>query len=145
MPLTINRQKGLIKASEDEITMLKKQNKHNGLIIGGDFNAPGIDWPTLTIKGHQYPEHMNKHILDITKDNVFEQIVDFPTQEDKTLDLILTMHPSTTARCKPLPSLGRSNHDIVLYDTSLMPFRPRLPQVVPVGKSRFGRHQTGSL
>ena len=118
-----------MKASKDEIAMLKKQNKHNMLIIGGDFNAPNIYWPTLTIKGHQFPERMNKHILDITKDNVFEQIMDFPTREDKTLDLILTTHPSYTytARCKPLPSLGRSDHDIVLYDTSLMPFRPRLP------------------
>ena len=88
------------------------------LIIGGHFNnAPDIDWTTLTIKGQQYPERTNKHILDTTKDNVFEQIVEFPTREDKTPDLILTTHPSPTARCKPLPSLGRSDHDVVLYDT----------------------------
>jgi hypothetical protein len=108
--------------------MLKKKNKNNVLIVGGDFNVPDIDWPTLTIKGSQYPDRTNKDILDIVRDNVFEQIVNFPTRKTKTLDLILTTHPSFSTRCKSLPSLGKSDHDIVLYDTTLTPFRPRLPR-----------------
>ena len=55
-------------------------------------------------------------------------MVDFPTRWDATLDLILTSHPNFSARCKPLPSLGKSDHDIVLYDTTLTPLRPKPPK-----------------
>ncbi|KAL8614267.1 hypothetical protein ACOMHN_007605 [Nucella lapillus] len=56
------------------------------------------------------------------------QQVDFPTRQKKTLDLILTTHPSLKTRCKALPSVGNSDHDVVLYDTSLRPFRPKPPK-----------------
>ncbi|KAL8610129.1 hypothetical protein ACOMHN_024595 [Nucella lapillus] len=56
-------------------------------------------------------------------------MVDFPTRKDKTtLDIILTSHPSFKVRCKPLPSVGNSGHDIVLYDTALAPHRSRPPR-----------------
>ncbi|KAL8618871.1 hypothetical protein ACOMHN_000878 [Nucella lapillus] len=56
-------------------------------------------------------------------------MVDFPTRKDKTtLDIILTSHPSFKVRCKPLPSVGNSDHDIVLYDTALAPHRSRPPR-----------------
>ena len=56
----------------------------------------------------------------------------FPTRKDKVLDLLTTTHPSFKDRCKPLPSLGYSDHHIVLYDTSLTPFRPK-----PQGRRLF--------
>ncbi|KAL8610949.1 hypothetical protein ACOMHN_042566 [Nucella lapillus] len=56
-------------------------------------------------------------------------MVDFPTRKDKiTLDIILTSHPSFKVQCKPLPSVGSSDHDIVLYDTTLAPHRSRPPR-----------------
>ncbi|KAL8623448.1 hypothetical protein ACOMHN_058893 [Nucella lapillus] len=57
-----------------------------------------------------------------------EQQVDFPTRQKKTLDLILTTHPSLKTRCRALPSVGNSDHDVVLYDTSLRPFQPKPPK-----------------
>ncbi|CAG2226442.1 unnamed protein product [Mytilus edulis] len=39
--------------------------------------------------------------------------------KEKTLDLILTSHPSFKQRCKPIPAIGNSDHDIVLLDTSI--------------------------
>jgi hypothetical protein len=44
--------------------------------------------------------------------------VDFPTRKENTLDLIFTTHPSFTQRCKPLPSIGNNDHDIVLLDVA---------------------------
>ena len=108
-------------STKEEFDKLKRRTKHNVLIIGGDFNSPDIDWPTLSIQGNQYPLRLSKTILDLVNDNDLEQIVDFPTRKDKTLDLIMTTHPSFKSRCKPLLSLGNSDHDIVLYDTSLTP------------------------
>ena len=54
-------------------------------------------------------------------------MVDFETRRKSrnTLDLILTSHPGLKQRCKPLPSIGNSDHDIVLYDCALKPFRPK--------------------
>ncbi|KAL8604168.1 hypothetical protein ACOMHN_047380 [Nucella lapillus] len=57
-----------------------------------------------------------------------EQQVDFPTRQKKTLDLILTTHPSLKTRCKALQSVGNSDHDVALYDTSLRPFQPKPPK-----------------
>ena len=119
-------------STKEEFDKLKRKTKHNVLIIGGDFNSPDIDWPTLSIQGNQYPLRLSKTILDLVNDNDLEQIVDFPTRKDKTLDLIMTTHPSFKSRCKPLPSLGNSDHDIVLYDTSLT---PPPPDVNPHGES----------
>ena len=96
-------------------------------LIGGDFNFPDIDWnwKDLSIKGSQYTPQTNQTFLDIIADNSFEQIVDFPTRNDTILDLILMSHPSYRERCKPLPSLRNSDHDIVLLDTTLEPYRPK--------------------
>ena len=118
-------------STKEEFDKLKK--KHNVLIIGGDFNSPDIDWPTLSIQGNQYPLRLSKSILDLVNDNDLEQIVDFPTRKDKTLGLIMTTHPSFKSRCKPLPSLVNTDHDIVLYDTSLTP--PPAPDVNPHDES----------
>jgi hypothetical protein len=51
--------------------------------------------------------------------------VDFPTRKENTLDLIFTTHPSFKQRCKPLPSIGNSDHDIVLLDVACKPVKPK--------------------
>ena len=45
-----------------------------------------------------------------------EQLVDFPTRLENTLDLIFTSHPSFKIRCKPLPPIGqKSDRDIFFF------------------------------
>ncbi|KAL8618296.1 hypothetical protein ACOMHN_061141 [Nucella lapillus] len=115
-------------ATRLELQQLRRKVKQGILIIGGDFNTPDIDWNTLSIAGNQYPIHVNQTLLNFVADSNMEQQVDFPTRQKKTLDLILTTHPSLKTRCKALPSVGNSDHDVVLYDTSLRPFRPKPPK-----------------
>lgn len=114
-----------LESTTTEFNTLKASAKKNIVIIGGDFNAPDIDWKQLSIAGSQYPAKVSKTFMDITSDNNLEQMVDFPTRKDKTLDLILTSHPSYKQRCKPMPSIGNSDHDIVLFDTNIQAYRPR--------------------
>ena len=112
--------------SQEEFFKLRQKVKQNILIIGGDFNLPDIDWESETIVGNQYPHPVSQSLLDFVAEGNMEQQVDFHTRKDKTtLDLILTTHPSLKTCCKPLPSIGNSDHDMVLYDTCLKPNRPK--------------------
>ena len=92
------------------------------ILNGGDINLPDINWRDLTISSTYYPSRLNKTFLDIVADNSLEQIVDLPTRKNITLDLILTSHPN---RCKPMSSIGSSDHNIVLLDTSIKATRPK--------------------
>ncbi|CAG2217784.1 unnamed protein product [Mytilus edulis] len=47
-----------------------------------------------------------------------QQLVDKPTRGDNTLDVLFTSHPGQLNRCKTIPPLGNSDHDIVLLDFS---------------------------
>ena len=110
-----------------EFTDLRKQYKNSMYILAGDFNIPDIDWKGLTIKNtNQYPLQVSQTFLDIALDMSLEQIVDFPTRGDNQLDLVFTSHPSHKVRCKPLPPIGlKSDHDVVLLDTSLQAVRAK--------------------
>ena len=38
---------------------------------------------------------------------------------------MLTSHPEFNLRCKPLPSIADSDHDVVLLDMACKPFKPK--------------------
>ena len=72
----------------------------------------------------QYASRVNTTFLQTIADCNLEQLVDFPTRKDTTLNIILTTHPSFKQRCKPIPSIGSNDHDIVLlgmYSTARRP------------------------
>ena len=117
-----------LSSTKEEFEKLKRQAKGDMLIIGGDFNSPDIDWPSLSIQGSRNPRILNQTILNIVNKADLEQTVDFQARKNKVLDLIMTIHSSFKGLCKPLPSLGNSDHEIVLYDTSLTPLRPKPPR-----------------
>lgn len=113
---------------KEEITTLRNRRKNDIFLIGGDYNLPDINWKDHTIQSNQYPLKVNRAYIDAVADNGLEQIVDFPTRGDNTLDLILTTHPSFKHRCKPIPSIGNSDHDIVLLDVACKATRPKPPR-----------------
>lgn len=110
---------------KEEINNIRMKYKKYICLIGGDFNLPDIKWNVPSITSSQYPTRVNQAFLDIIADNGLEQIVDFPTRKDNTLDLMLTSHPAFKQRCKPLPSIGNSDHDIVLLDIACKPIKPK--------------------
>jgi hypothetical protein len=114
-----------LKTAQEEIAAIRHKNKTAVLIVAGDFNLPDINWSTMSIEGSHYPRRVNETFLNLIADNNLEQQVDFPTRKENILDIILTTHPSYKIRCKPLPSIGNSDHDIVLYDTSITAIRQK--------------------
>ena len=95
------------------------------MVLAGDFNLHDINWSEQTISSNQYTVGTNQTYLDIASDNGIEHIVDFPTRNENTLDLIFTSHPSYKQRCKPIPDIGNSDHDIVLLDIACNPIKPK--------------------
>ena len=72
------------------------------------------------------PPRVSQTFLDIASELGLEQMVQFPTRGENTLDLIFTSHPSYQERCKSLPPISeRSDHDIVLFDTAHHSVRSR--------------------
>ena len=121
------------KTCEDYLARVKEEfldikNKHKNVIyiIGGDFNLPDIDWKKSTVTNKFYPHRVSQTYLDMAQELGLEQVVDFPTRQENTLDLVFTSHPGFKVRCKPLPPIApKSDHDIVLFDTSHQLYRPR--------------------
>ena len=106
-------------AALEELIKLKHDNQQSDFCIGGDFNLPGMNWSCLTVTSNQYSYAMTDTYLDILRNCNVEQIVDFPTRGNKTLDIFLTSNPGLIDRCKPIPGVG--DHDAVLIDTLIKP------------------------
>ena len=97
-----------VTALQESISRANKPNVH--IVLGGDFNFPGIDWDTSTIKNTcQYPT-LHNNFISILHDNGLEQIVTEPTRGDNTLDLLITNCPQLFQRVEVIP--GLSDHNI---------------------------------
>ena len=86
--------------------------------ISGDFNLGDISWSSGNITSSNHPKDLHRSFLDTFKDCLLEQIVNFPTRKNKTLDLFITNKPSLVSKCKPLPDL--SDHDIVMTENKIL-------------------------
>ena len=72
-------------------------------VTGGDFNIPDIDWNNYIVSNKSYPYRVSQAFVDIAQEIDLEQMVDSPTRQDNTLDLVITSHPRFKISCKPLP------------------------------------------
>ena len=110
-----------------ELQQLRSASKKSVFILGGDFNVPDISWKENSITSSKhYPRRFSQTFLNVASDLSLEQMVDFPTQDENTLNLIFTSHTSFQERCEPLPPISdKSDHDIGLFDTSHQPVRAR--------------------
>ena len=54
--------------------------------------------------------------MDIIGEHCLTQVVNIPTRNDKTLDLLFTNTPSPVNRVKGMPPFGKADHDIVYVE-----------------------------
>ena len=71
---------------------MKKFSDHT-IVIGGDFNLPGIERDSHSIRTGAKDRDSCDIILTAMSENYFEQIVREPTREANVLDLIATNRP----------------------------------------------------
>ena len=84
---------------KDNINNIWMKHQKDILLISGDLNLPDFNWTNQTVTNNQYPIMTNQSFLEIVADNGLEQIVDYPTYKDNTLDLILTPYSVFKQRC----------------------------------------------
>ncbi|XP_038049838.1 uncharacterized protein LOC119723314 [Patiria miniata] len=103
------------------ISHLCQGNPGAAVWIAVDINLPDITWETYSVASHQYTLAINDSFLNLLDTAGLEQMVNFPTRGDNTLDNILTNRPSLTNRCSGLPAL--SDHDMVFMDANARAYR----------------------
>ena len=91
------------------------------IFVGGDLNFPGFEWSSGSIKKNSPYPTLHQYFLDTISDHGLEQLVDKPTRENNTLDLLLTNSPSLVPRVEIIP--GISDHAIVYAEIQTQPAR----------------------
>ena len=122
-PLT-HSDESYLKSAYDQISKLRRASRKSVFVQGQNLNVPDVSWNNNSIiTSKHYPPRVSQTFLNIASDLGLEQMVQFPTRGENTLDLIFTPHPSYQER---LPLISeRSDHDIVLFDTAHQQVRSR--------------------
>ena len=84
--------------------------------IGDDMNLPDTELETEQLTTNQYTHSICYSFFDTLVNTGLQQIVNFPTRNNNTLDVVLTNSPSFARQCVEMP--GLSDHDIVFVETS---------------------------
>ena len=123
---------------DSDVTTLENLNQSlqrlthrtNGNIwLGGDFNAPHINWPLLEVTPLAGTKRqIYQRLIDISLHHNIEQIIDKPTRGDNILDLFLTNNTSALQTFETLPPIGKADHDIVYIEINARPNRQNTPQ-----------------
>ena len=105
------------------ITLHKRSSPH--IIIGGDFNLPGIDWETLQTGCTNKAKH--EVLLDFLLDNSLSQLISQATRptSNNILDLLITSSPNLAKNIQAAP--GISDHLAIIFDANLKPHIPNKP------------------
>jgi hypothetical protein len=99
-----------------EVQELVRNHANAPIWLTGDFNLPDISWKH-NISGNQNALGVNNSFLTLVEDIGLQQMVDFPTRNNATLDLFLTKRPSLINRLKPIP--GISDREALFIDSDV--------------------------
>ena len=82
--------------------------KNSHVLLGGDFNCGDIDWNKLFVPLGMPKRQVQNQLIDIVKEHCLSQVVDIPTRQGRTLDILLTNNPTQVVRVKGMPPTGRA-------------------------------------
>ena len=124
--------------------------KNHTIILGGDFNLPGIDWDLWSVKSGARDPHHCQLLVDTMQDYHLHQLVDKPMRTTRTtsniLDLLFTSKPSLAQTLDIIP--GLSDHDIVttklLFKAYINKSKPREVFAFKRGNSENFLHDLAS-
>jgi hypothetical protein len=92
------------------------------IILGGDFNLPGIDWENNTCKPQAPTPALCECLISMAQDNGLEQVVTEHTRGGNILDLVFTNNPTLINNVQTMPPLSTSaDHNTVFVDMNIKP------------------------
>ena len=101
-------------------------------MLAGDFNLPGWKWHGPYVGPCAYPA-LHHQFGEIISNHGLTQLVEEPTRQANTLDLIFISNPTLVNSVKVVP--GISDHNCPIADIDMRPSRRRQPKrKVPVYK-----------
>ena len=95
------------------------------VVIGGDFNARGIDWENLSAPPGTPDRSICLRLLEILSNYLLSQMNLETTRETSIVDLFITNKPGLVKSCTVIP--GLSDHEIVLTDYDIRAVSVRKP------------------
>ena len=101
----------------NSVSEIKQNFPTAKIILGGDFNTPGIDWSNRSLNESHTSIAFREKLIFIAEEFQLEQIVSFSTRGSSILDLCFMSHPAdSVVSCESHP--GFSDHNIVLVNMS---------------------------
>ena len=102
----------------ESISNIQQDHSNATIILGGDFNLPGIDWVNSAVKTGAADRSQCLMLLDTAVNCNLEQMNLEPTRQQNILDLCFTSRPGIVQKTTTAP--GFSDHDhMVVMETSL--------------------------
>ena len=100
-----------ISTSEESLDLMPK-NSNQTIVLGGDFNLPGIDWDNGVVNPKAANKSQCELLLSSLDTHALAQIQKEPTREENILDLLITNKPGLIKSSHSVP--GISDHCAVL-------------------------------
>ena len=94
-----------------------RNNTQAAIILGGDFNADGINWDTYSILPDCKKKSICEKIIDIFYKCGLSQLQTAPTRKGATLDLFATNKPGLVKNINNI--LGIADHTTLLIDSEI--------------------------
>ena len=94
-------------------------SKNCHIWLAGDFNFPGINWTSKTLKHNCPSSDLHELFVKSLDDYGLTQMVDKPTRLSNTLDLFMTNNPTLISEIKVIP--GLADHDAVTIEGDISP------------------------
>ena len=123
-PNTTSQPLEALASSYNELITLHERSSPN-VIIGGDFNLPGIDWETWQSDCTNKSQH--EVLLYFLLDNSLSQLISQTSRptSNSILDLHITSSPNLIENIQAVP--GISDYLAIIFDVNYKPHIPRKP------------------
>ena len=123
-PNTTSQPREALESSYNKLITLHRRSSPN-IIIGGDFNLPGIDWETWQTGCTNKSQH--EVLLYFLLRNSHSQLISQATRptSNNILDLLMTSSPNLIENKQAIPSI--SDHLAIIFDANLKPHIPKKP------------------
>ena len=74
----------------ESLSKLPKKAKDKPIIMGGDFNLPGIDWKEEIVNPGSQNAGISSDLINLSANEGLTQVQEEPTRENNILDLYFT-------------------------------------------------------